>query len=77
MVHAYEKLLRDGSYAYAIFNLSKKDERVRMTFEGNSLLRNVWKKSDIGVFGEIALPIPSHTVKIIKSEKKRRGIDCV
>ena len=77
MVHVYEKLLRDGSYAYAIFNLGKKNERVRMTFEGNCLLRNVWEKSDIGVFGEIAMQIPSHTVKIIKSEKKRRGIDCI
>ena len=77
MVHVYEKLLSDGSYAYAIFNLGKKNERVKMTFEGNSLLRNVWEKSDIGVFGEIAMQIPSHTVKIIKSEKKRRGIDCI
>jgi hypothetical protein len=45
--------------------------------EGNSLLRDVWAKEDMGVYGEILMPIPAHTVKIIKSEKKRRGIECI
>jgi len=77
MVHIYEKLLHDGSYAYAIFNLNQKGEHVRMTFEGDSLLRDVWAKEDMGVYGEILMPIPAHTVKIIKSGKKRRGIECI
>ena len=76
-VHIYERLLRDGSYAYAIFNLNRKGEHVRMTFEGESLLRDVRAKEDMGVFGEILMPIPAHTVKIVKSEKKRRGIECI
>lgn len=76
-VHIYEKLLKDGSYAYAIFNLNQKGEHVRMTFEGESLLRDVWAKEDMGTYGEILMPIPAHTVKIIKSQKKRRGIECI
>ena len=77
MVHIYEKLLSDGSYAYAIFNLKMKGEYIRMTFEGESLLRDVWAKEDMGVYGEVFMPIAPHTVKIIKSQKKRKGIECI
>ena len=77
MVHIYEKLLSDGSYAYAIFNLGVKGEFIRMTFEGETLLRDAWAKEDMGIYGELEMPIAPHSVRIIKSQKKRKGIECI
>lgn len=77
MVHVYEKTLKDKSYAYAIFNLSQNEKHVKMTFDGESLLRDIWAKTDMGRYEEILIPTHAHTVRIIKADKKYNVIECI
>ena len=66
----YEKLLEDGSYAYAFFNMGETSENVNTVFSEESNLRDVWAKEDLGVLDTLNFIMPKHTVRIIKSEKK-------
>lgn len=70
MLHVYEKLLEDGSYAYAFFNLGENEESVTADFCEPSRLRDLWAKEDIGIQDTLSLTLSKHTVRIVKSEKK-------
>lgn len=66
----YEKLLADGSYAYAFFNMGETSENVNTIFSEKSNLRDVWAKENLGALDTLTFTMPKHTVRIIKSEKK-------
>lgn len=66
----YEKLLEDGSYAYAFFNIGETSENVNTVFSEKSNLRDVWAKENLGSLDSLTFTMPKHTVRIIKSEKK-------
>lgn len=77
MLHIYEKPLKDGSFAYAIFNLSQKDENVKMSFEDESKLRDLWAKEDLEATRELQISLKGHTVRIIKAQKKLNLAECL
>jgi hypothetical protein len=66
----YEKLLADGSYAYAFFNMGETSKNVNTIFSEKSNLRDVWAKENLGALDTLTFTMPKHTVRIIKSEKK-------
>lgn len=73
-IHVYEKLLEDGSYAYAVFNMGTKESDVVFMFEDTGVIRDVWAKEDIATadaFAHYAMP---HTVRIIKTAHKATHI---
>ncbi len=69
-LHIYEKLLEDGSYAYAFFNMGETEETVCASFEGSGAIRDLWAKEDLGFLDAFTLTLPKHTVRIVKCEKK-------
>lgn len=69
-VDVFEKLLEDGSYAYAIFNLSEDEASIRGAFPDICIVRDVWAKENIAKGEGITLTLPPHTVRVIKCTKK-------
>ena len=69
-MHVFEKLLEDGTYAYAFFNMGETEETVSASFTEDSALRDLWAKEDLGTFSTISITMPRHTVRIVKSAKK-------
>ncbi len=70
----YEKLLEDGTYAYAFFNMGETEETVTAKFSEASTLRDLWAKEDINTCDSLSLAMPAHTVRIIKSKIKAERI---
>ena len=70
ILDVYEKLLEDGSYAYAFFNMGETSENITATFSEKTNPRDVWAKEDFGALDTLTLAMPKHTARIIKSEKK-------
>lgn len=70
VLDVFEKKLEDGSYAYAIFNMGQKEERVSSAFAEEAMLRDVWAKEDLGRFASLELTMAPHTVRILKSSSK-------
>jgi alpha-galactosidase len=70
ILDVFEKLLEDGSYAYAFFNMGETSENVNTVFSEESNLRDVWAKENLGSLDSLTFTMPKHTVRIIKSEKK-------
>ena len=66
-VDVFEKLLEDGSYAYAIFNLGETTEKIKITLDEKSTLRDLWAKEDLCHTGGLKLELDPHTVRIFKS----------
>ena len=71
-MHVYEKLLEDGTYAYALFNMGETEETVSASFTEDSALRDLWAKEDLGTVSHIDITLPRHTVRIVKSAKKAK-----
>lgn len=74
MLHIYEKLLEDGSYAYAVFNMGEVCDKVQVRFDAPCLVRDLWAKEDIGESSELSVTLDRHTVLIIKCTKKATEI---
>ena len=74
MLHIYEKLLADGSYAYAVFNMGEVCDKVQVRFDAPCLVRDLWAKEDIGESSELPVTLDRHTVLIIKCTKKATEI---
>ncbi len=70
----YEKLLEDGTYAYAFFNMGETEETVTAKFSEASTLRDLWAKEDIDTCDALSLTMPTHTVRIVKSKMKAERI---
>ena len=70
VLDVYEKVLEDGSYAYAFFNMGETSENIHTIFSEESALRDVWAKENLGSLDTLTFTIPKHTVRIIKSAKK-------
>lgn len=66
----FEKLLEDGSYAYAYFNLSEECIPVRSEFSVASEVRDVWAKEDIMKGECLEMTLYPHTVRVIRSTEK-------
>jgi len=69
-VDVFEKLLEDGSYAYAIFNLAEEEVSVNGLFGGACTVRDVWAKENIKKGENITLTLSPHTVRVIKCTEK-------
>ena len=67
ILHVFKKKLEDGSVAYAFFNLGKTKESVTVHLDGESEIRDVWAKKNIGEGEKIDLTLQPHTVRIIKA----------
>ena len=65
-----EKVLSDGTYAYAIFNMSDANARVAIEFSDNCSVRDLWAKEDLNSCLKLQVEMPEHTVKIFKCGKK-------
>ena len=66
----YEKMLEDGSYAYAIFNFGNVSESISATAFADCNIRDLWAKEDIAHGEKLTLDLFPHTVKILKSDKQ-------
>ena len=66
----YEKLLEDGSYSYAYFNLTEDEIEIKSIFGGECEVRDVWAKEDIAKAAELTLSLFPHTVRVIKTTKR-------
>ena len=75
MLHVYEKLLEDGHYAYAFFNMGETEEKACTRFSATGSVRDLWAKEELGTLSDLSLTLPPHTVRIIKSEHKAETID--
>ena len=68
--HVFEMKTEDGSYAYAVFNLTEEEQSPRLTFGGVSAIRDVWAKEDLPAADRLPLSMMPHTVRVFKTEKK-------
>ena len=75
MLHVYERLLEDGRYAYAFFNLGETEEEAHTHFSVAGAARDLWAKEDLGMLSDLLLTLPKHTVRIIKSESKAETVE--
>lgn len=69
-LHIFEKLLEDGRYAYAVFNMGENERETELEFESEADLRDAWAKENIGNLNALTLKMAPHTVRVIKSDKK-------
>ena len=49
IVHVYKKLLSDGNYALAVFNLGEESALTEIFLEEDCMVRDVWLKEDMGI----------------------------
>ena len=70
ILHVWKRRLCDGSFAFAVFNLGKTTEEVKIMLDGESLVRDVWAKRDLGTMNVIKESVVSHTVRIYKATPK-------
>ena len=69
------KPMEDGSLAVGLFNLGKDEMNISVTWDelglaGEQLARDLWRRKDIGTFGEeFASPVPKHGVTLIRFRK--------
>ena len=71
IIHVYKKKLSDGNYALAVFNFGETEENVKISLEETSLVRDVWKKENIGALPAIDINTYPHTVRIFKVIKNK------
>lgn len=69
-VDIFEKRLEDGAYAYAIFNIGKTDEKIKISGGENSQIRDLWAKENISENGKATVTSYSHTALVLKSTTK-------
>jgi len=65
-LHAYRRMLHDGSYAVMLLNAGDIPEAVNIPLEERSSIRDVWKKKDLPDTDVLADKIMPHTAKIFK-----------
>ena len=67
-LHIWERLLEDGTYAYAIFNFTYGEEhKIGVSTKGE--IRDIWANENIGV-DTLEFVSYAHTAKILKTETK-------
>ena len=71
-LHAFEKELEDGSFAYALFNLGECEEQIKTELSEISNIRDVWAKENLAFDKELDVTMPAHTVRIFKCDKKAK-----
>jgi len=66
IVHVYKKLLSDGNYALAVFNLGEEAALTEIFLEEDCMVRDVWLKEDMGIKKILAVKTQPHTVRVFK-----------
>ena len=67
-IHVYEKILEDGSYAYAFFNLGEKNCELKLNAQGSVL--DAWAKKELAEKTYNNLTLYSHATRIFKCKNK-------
>ena len=73
-LYIFEKKLEDGNIAYALFNMGDCEEAFTVKFEGQSDVRDVWSKENIGITNTLSFSMTGHTVRIIKGSSKLENV---
>ena len=66
IIHVFKKILADGDYTIAVFNLGETIEDVKVYLEKNSAIRDVWAKKDMEAGENILVNMHPHTVRIFR-----------
>lgn len=69
IIHVFRKVLSDGGYALAAFNMGETAENVNIYLDKTATVRDVWAKKDIGQMDTVNISMPPHTVRIFKVKK--------
>jgi len=69
MLHVFRKKLSGGDYAFAVFNLGKTSENVKLWLDDYSSVRDVWAKKDMAPCDMIPLTMKPHTVRVFRISK--------
>ena len=65
-IHIYKKLLSNGDYAIAVFNLGETKEEVNIALEEGASVRDVWAKEELGLMEHISVEMHPHTVRVFR-----------
>ena len=66
----FRKKLSDGNVAYAAFNIGESFENVNISFDDECIIRDVWKKENIGTDNHVSVGMYPHTVRVFKAIRK-------
>ena len=69
IIHGYKRLLSNGDFAIALFNLGETKEFVTTYLDEEMNIRDVWAKKDLEKANKISLAMEPHTVRIFRMSK--------
>ena len=70
IIYVFEKMLEDGTFAYAYFNLGGLVRTVTSRAAESAQIRDLWAKEDLGQQDYLEIKLFPHTVRILKSNRK-------
>lgn len=72
-IKLYWKPLADGGAAVGFFNFGDTSERAVLPLKKSFMVRDLWKKTDLGRFGNVlALELEPHTARLVRLRETRQ-----
>ena len=72
-IKLYWKPLADGGAAVGFFNFGDTSERVALPLRSPFMVRDLWKKTDLGRFGNVlTLELEPHTARLVRLHETRQ-----